>query len=368
MIENRLGTRGASVDIKELCKWYQGVAAATNISLRVAPGEFLTFLGPSGSGKTTTLKMIAGLETPSNGDILIDDRSIVHLPVHKRSIGMVFQNYALFPHMTVSRNVAFPLEMRRIDKRTAAEKVARALDLVHLSGYEHRRPVQLSGGQQQRVALARAMVFEPSVLLLDEPLGALDAKLREAMKVELKALHQKIGTTIIFVTHDQEEALTLSDRIAVFNEGCLTQVGTPRALYERPANHFVADFIGETNFLSGRLVNERDDGCRIRLDETIEVHAPPAPRAGGEAGRATYTLRLEKLAIGESAGSRANRFEGVIEESFYLGDAIKYRLRLSPSIHLTAKVAERRNSARLGVGDRVAVGWDSEDMRPVMTE
>jgi len=242
--------------------------------------------------------MIAGFVVPTAGDVRIDGRSIVQVPVHKRGIGMVFQNYALFPHLDVTRNVAFPLEMRNLPKDEIARRVEAALALVRLEGLGDRRPRQLSGGQQQRVALARALVFEPNVLLLDEPLGALDAKLREEMKLELKRLHHKIGATVLFVTHDQEEALTLSDRIAVFDDGALAQVGTPDELYHRPANRFVADFIGETNLLTGRVLAV--EGERVRVAFAPGIEATGLLREGFPTPQrwASFTLLLVKIAVG----------------------------------------------------------------------
>ena len=242
--------KGAPIKIDKLSKFFGKFVAVKEANLDIKAGEFLTFLGPSGSGKTTTLMMVAGFLIPTYGDIVVDNRSIVTVPPHKRNIGMMFQHYALFPHMSVADNIAFPLQMRRMPKDKISERVSWALDLVQLSEFKDRRPHQLSGGQQQRVALARAVVFEPSVLLLDEPLGALDAKLRENMQIELKQMHAALGTTVLYVTHDQAEALTLSDRIVVFNQGRIMQVGSPDDLYNYPENRFVADFIGETNFLT----------------------------------------------------------------------------------------------------------------------
>lgn len=354
-------TQGASLELVGLSKKYHDVVAVSTLDLEIKRGEFITFLGPSGSGKTTTLKMIAGLEVPSNGDIRLDRKSIVRVPVHKRDIGMVFQNYALFPHMTVFRNIAFPLEMRRKNKADVAKAVTRVLDMVNLSGYERRRPTELSGGQQQRVALARALVFEPLVLLLDEPLGALDAKLRETMKSELKELHTTIGTTIIFVTHDQQEALTLSDRVALFNRGNLAQVGTPRELYQTPAKQFVADFIGETNFFSGSVIHNTTLSVRVQVDEQVVVNAPP--RNGlTHRSRVTYAVRPEKMLIEPTGSGHSNRLRGTITESFYLGDAYKYRVSVSPSLSLLVKVPEGNGSIRMDVGAAVTVAWDIGDM------
>ena len=239
--------KGAGIALTDLTKHYGQVEALIGANLEIEPGEFITLLGPSGSGKTTTLMMIAGFVIPTAGDISIDGESIVGTPTYKRNLGMVFQHYSLFPHMNVYKNIAFPLEMRRMQRTEIESRVHAALELVRLAGLADRRVNQLSGGQQQRIALARALVFEPSVLLLDEPLGALDLKLRQELQLELLRLHERLGVTIIYVTHDQGEALTMSDRIVVMDAGAIQQVGTPEALYKRPANRFVADFIGESN-------------------------------------------------------------------------------------------------------------------------
>lgn len=242
-----------SLELRRVCKRYGEVAAVTDISLSVRPGEFLTLLGPSGSGKTTTLVMIAELARPTSGAILLDGLPLDPLPPYRRELGVVFQNYALFPHMTVAKNVAFPLEMRRVPRTEVTERVAKVLTQVDLPDYGARFPRQLSGGQQQRVALARAMVFRPRILLMDEPLGALDRRTREQMQIEIMHLHRELKMTIVYVTHDQEEALMMSTRIAVFNQGKLEQIGEPTELYERPATRFVASFLGNSNFFLGRV-------------------------------------------------------------------------------------------------------------------
>ena len=247
-----------------------------DLNLDIRKGEFLTLLGPSGSGKTTSLMMLAGFETPTAGEILLDGRSLNRLPPHKRDIGMVFQNYALFPHMTVAENLAFPLSVRGMSRTDSAERVKKALSMVQLDSFRNRYPGQLSGGQQQRVALARALVFEPQLVLMDEPLGALDKQLREHMQMEIKHLHQRLGVTVVYVTHDQGEALTMSDRVAVFHQGEIQQIADPRTLYEHPSNTFVANFIGENNRISGQLLSR--DGERCVIDATIGL-APSAPRA-----------------------------------------------------------------------------------------
>ena len=241
-------------------KTYDGrVNVVDNLNLDIERGEFLTLLGPSGSGKTTTLMMLAGFEAPTAGDILLAGRSLASVPAHKRSMGMVFQNYALFPHMTVAQNLAYPLKRRGAGRQAIAEAIRRAVDMVKLTGLEERYPAQLSGGQQQRVAVARALIFQPDLVLMDEPLGALDKNLREQMQLELKHLHGQLGTTVVYVTHDQSEALTMSNRVAVFHEGIVQQLDTPEALYEEPTNSFVANFLGENNALAGR-VEAADDG------------------------------------------------------------------------------------------------------------
>ncbi|NYT76932.1 ABC transporter ATP-binding protein [Alcaligenaceae bacterium] len=263
-------TKGAAVHLRNLAKTYGKLTVLRDIDLSIEPGEFITFLGPSGSGKTTTLNLIAGFLQPDKGEILLDGKDLTWIPAYKRGIGVVFQSYALFPHMTVAENIAYPLLQRRPrpDRAYIADRVNAVLDLVHMREYADRRPDQLSGGQQQRVALARAVVFEPQLLLLDEPLGALDKRLRESLQLELRRLHRELGVTIIFVTHDQDEAMTLSDRIAVFRDGAIEQIGTPEELYNYPASEFVATFLGDSNIFSGSLENghmECSDGRFVVL-------------------------------------------------------------------------------------------------------
>jgi len=357
---------GARIRLESLSKYYGEVGANQDINLDINPGEFLTFLGPSGSGKTTTLMMIAGFVVPSSGDIHISGKSIVQVPVHKRNIGMVFQNYALFPHLSVAKNIAFPLEMRGLPKDQIETKVGHALELVRLGSFGERRPKQLSGGQQQRVALARALVFNPNVLLLDEPLGALDAKLREEMKLEIKQLHHNIGATILFVTHDQEEALTLSDRIAVFNEGKIVQVGTPDELYHQPANRFVADFIGETNLIVGKVKSVSAQKCQLILGDCFEITGNL--REGREPPKswATYTLRLEKITVGDSAEKCTNYLSGTVTQFLFIGDSTKYLINLAPGWDIKVKLPET-GTPRHGIGTKVKVGWNENDMLLVET-
>src|SRR5580692_8807933 len=286
--------QGAAVFLTGLEKHYESVGAVRGVSLDIRSGEFLTLLGPSGSGKTTTLMMIAGFEVPSAGDIAIDGRSVVSLPPHKRNIGMVFQNYALFPHLTVAENIGFPLKQRGVDRATRAQKVAESLELVRLPGYQRRTPRQLSGGQQQRVALARAIVFRPRLLLMDEPLGALDKQLRESLQLEMRRLHADLGITFIYVTHDQEEALTMSDRIAVMNEGRIAQLGRPEELYDRPGSRFVASFLGESNFLSGIVHGFQEEDIVIAEcgGTMVRAVAPCRPTQGD---KVTLTMRPERM-------------------------------------------------------------------------
>ena len=352
---------GATLHREDLTKNYGSVVAVERANMVVQSGEFITFLGPSGSGKTTTLSMVAGFTTPSEGDIRLNGNSTVTTPVHKRNIGMVFQNYALFPHLTVAENIAFPLKMRGVAKGQIADKVEAVMAQVRLKGFGDRKPKQLSGGQQQRVALARAMVFEPNLILLDEPLGALDANLREEMKIELKQLHQRIGATILFVTHDQEEALTLSDRIAVFNEGKIVQMGAPDALYDSPTDPFVADFIGEANQLDGQVVNQNGDQMLINVNGT-EIIGQLRDGFEKPETTASYTLRYERIAIGESAASRENAFEAEVEEFLYSGGTTKILFRLNPETRIAARVPQHLLSRKVVAGDRVKIGWNASDM------
>jgi spermidine/putrescine ABC transporter ATP-binding subunit len=361
-------SKGAQITLEKLTRHFGKVVAVDEISLDIQSGEFLTFLGPSGSGKTTTLMMIAGFLIPTAGDITVEGRSITAVAPYKRNIGMVFQSYALFPHMSIFDNIAFPLQMRRIPKAEVKERVEWALSLVQLSGFENRRPSQLSGGQQQRIAVARALVFEPSVLLLDEPLGALDAKLREGMQIELKQLHNRIGATILYVTHDQEEALTLSDRIIVFNEGRIMQVGTPDELYRMPENRFVADFIGETNFLTGKISSTDAENCNVQLEDGIAMHGPLRDSFSPPTNWATFSLRPEKILVGDEITDTPNTYEATVEEFLYLGEFTKYHLRIGESIGLIAKSSNRLGRNILSPGSKIRVGWDINELLLVETD
>jgi putative spermidine/putrescine transport system ATP-binding protein len=313
---------GASITMRGLTKRYAGVTAVDAIDLDARPGEFLTLLGPSGSGKTTTLNMIAGFVDVTEGDLDIDGKPVADLPPYKRDIGMVFQHYALFPHMSVAENVEYPLRQRKIDKTERAAKVADALTMVGLEHLGKRRPKELSGGQQQRVALARAMVYNPRVLLMDEPLGALDKKLRDTLQLEIKRIHADLGTTFVYVTHDQDEALVLSDRIAVFNDGKIVQIGTPTDLYEHPNSLFVAQFLGESSLFRGTLADGKVDSH----GHTLTATRGEPPRVGDVA----VVVRPERIAIhpGVQRPAETNAIPGRVIQLVYFGNARKVEVRL----------------------------------------
>ncbi|RWP94990.1 ABC transporter ATP-binding protein, partial [Mesorhizobium sp.] len=356
-------SRGEPLRLERLCKQYGSVQAVHDMSVQIEAGEFVSFLGPSGSGKTTTLMMVAGFETPTAGQIFIGARPVTGLPVHRRNIGVVFQNYALFPHLSVFENVAFALKMRGVSGSELRAGVTEALTLVQLSGYEGRMPHELSGGQQQRVALARALVFRPGVVLMDEPLSALDKQLREHMQLELKHLQKSLETTVVFVTHDQIEALTMSDRIVVMNEGNVEQIGTPEEVYENPRTRFVASFIGESNFLDAHLAGESDHEPVVEV-AGLQVHAT-WQGLERQTGPVTLMIRPEKI-IPLTAGSRAdNEFEGVVQEAVYRGSIVKCQVRLCAAlpVMLTVAVAYRASTPRFQVGEKVRIGWDARDGR-----
>jgi len=356
-----------SVEIRGVSKRFDDLLAVDDLSLDLAPGEFFTLLGPSGCGKTTTLRMIAGFERPSQGEIRIEGADVAQLPPHKRPTNTVFQSYALFPHLSVADNVAFGLKRKRVAKDEIGERVARELQRVGLSAEAKRRPAQLSGGMQQRVALARALVNLPKVLLLDEPLGALDLKLRKGLQLELKRIQREVGITFVYVTHDQEEALTMSDRIAVMNRGRVEQVGTPEDVYGRPATTFVAGFIGVSNLMPATVVGQGE----VRLDQGPTVPAETGDRASGE--RCHAVVRPEKLhidALGESGVSPNGlpRVEGTVESSVYLGTATQIVVDLGDGVRMTVLVpnaseAERR--ALPGGGVPVVLSWEPESMHLV---
>ena len=333
-----------------------------NLNLDIAKGEFLTLLGPSGSGKTTSLLMLAGFETPTHGDILLNGQPINSLPPHKRGIGMVFQNYALFPHMTVEENLAFPLQVRKLGRAEIEDKIKRVLDLVRLPQMAKRRPAQLSGGQQQRIAVARALVFEPELVLMDEPLGALDKQLREQMQYEIKHIHERLGVTIVYVTHDQAEALTMSNRIAVFNNGLIQQLSTPVELYERPQNSFVAQFIGENNRLKGMVKTVNGTRCQVELPGGVLVEAMKVNIAG--AGAPTLmSIRPESVTINGADEGLTNQLQGTVAETIYLGDHVRVRVSVPGCEDFVVKSPNKAASGELNIGQPIIVGWRTEDCR-----
>jgi len=350
------------VKFDKVDKSYDGkVLVVKDLNLDIAEGEFVTMLGPSGSGKTTCLMMLAGFETPTNGEIYLDGNPISNIPPHKRGIGMVFQNYALFPHMTVHENLAFPLKVRKFSKVDADNKVEKALSMVSLSGFGSRMPAQLSGGQQQRVAVARALVFDPAVVLMDEPLGALDKNLRESMQYEIKHIHESIGVTVVYVTHDQSEALTMSNRIAVFNDGKVQQLSSPDKLYEEPVNSFVAEFIGENNTFQGEVSDISNDRCKIKLDSGNEILAKPI-RVKSKGEKSIVSLRPERAII-DPDEKMDNKFEGKIEEVIYHGDHTRVRLDLLGNKEFILKVPNSSARMDIKLGNDIKVGWNSFDAR-----
>lgn len=350
-----------SVRFSGISKLYGDVAAVRDLTLDIAEGEFFSLLGPSGSGKTTTLRLIAGFETATRGHLTIKGRDVTLTPPHKRDIGMVFQNYALFPHKTVAENVAFGLRMRGISKAEIAQRVDEALALVELSGYGHRRPSQLSGGQQQRVALARAVIIRPQLLLADEPLGALDRKLRQAMQFELRDFQHTVGITMVYVTHDQEEALTMSDRIGVMHNGSLVQVGTPREIYDRPRSRFVADFIGTSNFLEGRIEAQDGQGITIAMPGDIHIRATRQQDAPEPSQNATIALRPEKIRVLRDGEQAENRFSGRITGQTFLGESLLSKIELPSGQDLLVRHDDATARKGLGEGAQVIIGWNADD-------
>jgi spermidine/putrescine ABC transporter ATP-binding subunit len=340
----------ASIRLEAVSKCFAGTVNAVDaVSLDIRAGEFFALLGPSGCGKTTTLRLIAGFETPDQGRIVVGGRDVTDMPVHRRDMGMIFQSYALFPHRTVAENVAFGLRMRGVARHEIDKRVASALAQVALTGFEERRPGQLSGGQQQRVALARAIVIEPPVLLCDEPLGALDRKLRQQMQFELKQLQKDLGLTLVFVTHDQEEALAMSDRIAVMNAGHIEQVGAPSDIYERPRTRFVADFIGEINLIDGAW-----SGGRFLA---ADGRAMPAPPSAGREGPGAVAIRPERVVMTAPA---EGLLAGHIVTANYLGGQTLYRIAMESGTSMLVKEGRGEDTPARAIGDRVGVVWSKE--------
>jgi spermidine/putrescine transport system ATP-binding protein len=356
-----------SVELRSVTKRFDDFVAVDDLSLELAQGEFFTLLGPSGCGKTTTLRMIAGFEQPSEGEIRIEGDDVAGLPPHKRPTNTVFQSYALFPHLSVEANVAFGLKRKKVDKGEIAERVKSELERVGLASHAKRKPSQLSGGMQQRVALARALVNLPKVLLLDEPLGALDLKLRKGLQVELKRIQREVGITFVYVTHDQEEALTMSDRIAVMNHGRVEQVAPPEDVYERPATTFVAGFIGVSNLMPGTVAGSG----RVRLASGPEIATETGGLATGE--QCAAVVRPEKLRVdpsgeGAPSGNGSPRVEGVIESSLYLGTATQLIVSLEGDVRMTVLIPNASEAERQrlpGGGARVELSWEPEHMHVV---
>ena len=344
-------------------KSYDGeLLVVKDLNLEIKRGEFLTLLGPAGSGKTTTLLMLAGFETMTRGTIELAGQSLRNVPPHKRDIGMVFQNYALFPHMTVYENLAFSLRARKLPRSDEAGRIDRALDMVQLGGFERRRPGQLSGGQQQRVAVARALVYEPRLVLMDEPLGALDKQLREQMQIELRRIHEHVGVTFVYVTHDQSEALTMSDRIVVFNDGEVEQIATPEELYEQPLNSFVAQFIGENNQLQGEVTVMNGENCTVKIEGGDSVQAL-AVKVDGVGTRTTLSIRPESVMFDPPADSVPNRFDCRVKELIYLGDHTRVRVDVCGNDDFIIKVARSESAPQIQIGQTLPIGWMSHDCR-----
>ncbi len=353
-----------AVRFEAVQKSYDGeILVVKDLNLDIARGEFLTMLGPSGSGKTTCLMMLAGFEPATHGEIFLNDNPINNVPPHRRGIGMVFQNYALFPHMSVAENLAFPLQVRKMNKSDTEARVKRALEMVELGAFGGRRPAQLSGGQQQRVAVARALVFEPDLVLMDEPLGALDKQLREQMQYEIKHIHENLGVTVVYVTHDQSEALTMSNRIAVFNDGVIQQLSSPEDLYEHPDKSFVAQFIGENNKLHGTITKiDGKKSCEVALDDGQTVKALPVNIAGvGE--KTMLSLRPERVVVNPKRGECPSVMDAKIEELIYLGDHIRTRMRVGDHDDFIVKVPNTYGHEPLKEGAKTKIGWHTEDAR-----
>lgn len=350
---------GAEVRLEAIVKSYGDVRAVDNISLIIPSGQLVTLLGPSGSGKTTTLMVLAGFIEPDAGEIYINDRRITDVPPNRRELGMVFQQYALFPHMTVFQNIAYPLKMRRIDRSTIGDKVRSALELVQLAHVADRYPRQLSGGQQQRVAFARAVVFEPEVLLMDEPLGALDKNLRKQMQLELRSLQQGLGITTLYVTHDQEEAMVLSDAIWIMRDGAIEQSGPPSELYEKPDNAFIATFLGESNSIEGKLSRSSEDAWTLISAGGLQL--PVSNQKENRAGSAAkMMLRPERVRWVEDKPIDVDA-EGIVETITYFGERIRYSIRLTGGQLIAMIQLNVPGETSYPIGEKVRVGWNRND-------
>ncbi|MCA1326406.1 ABC transporter ATP-binding protein [Herbaspirillum sp. alder98] len=359
---------GTELKLRGISKFYGDAAAVRELDLDIKAGEFVTLLGSSGSGKTTTLMMLAGFTAPSSGQILIGGRDVTKLPPGKRDLGVVFQNYALFPHLTVAQNLAFPLEMRGVSKSEIARRVADGLAQVQLADKGERLPRELSGGQQQRIALARALIFRPQAMLMDEPLGALDKNLREHMQMEIRRLHRNSGATVVFVTHDQEEALTMSDRIAVMQDGGIAQIAAPAEIYDRPANQWVAQFIGQSNTLDGKVVERTDSGKYVvELSGGARIQAS-GPANLSEGVSVVGILRPEKITMGQ--GTEGNSVSGRIREMQYLGHMVKLLVEQGggQTLQVMAQLQRMTDAAQWSEGSQVNLGWQPESVWLVPAE
>ncbi len=360
------------VELRNITKRFEEITAVDDLSFGVEKGEFFSLLGPSGCGKTTTLRIIGGLETPDEGEVVINGEVVNDLPAYRRDTSIVFQNLALFPHLSVSDNVAFGLECRRVPKAEIAQRVEEVLNLVRLSGLGSRRPDQLSGGQQQRVALARSIVLQPEVLLLDEPLASLDRKLREDMQLELKQIQERVAITFIYVTHDQKEAISMSDRIAVMNEGRIIQLGTPTDVYENPRARFVADFMGASNIFSGRVVEGEGEKIVAQTDSGLKVLVPEPDDGVPEAERVSICIRPEAIKVFpvDTGGRRDNQFKGRIKEKVYQGDFTELLISVGESAQIVVRLnseSARRLGDVLQRGVEVLVAWPPDDIRVLAT-
>jgi putative spermidine/putrescine transport system ATP-binding protein len=354
---HRSGGIGSSIAIRDVVKSYGAFRATDQVSLDIEPGEFITLLGPSGSGKTTLLNLLAGFQKLDSGEILVDGRRIDTVPTHKRGFGMVFQSYALFPNMTVAQNVAFPLRMAGADRVTSDRRVAETLEIMRLSEHAQKSPSQMSGGQQQRVAIARAIVMRPKVVLMDEPLSALDRRLRESIQIEIRALHQTIGSTILFVTHDQSEALTMSDRIAVMDAGKIIQIARPVELYRHPKTQFVASFVGESNLIDAEVVGK--SGTRATLKTRAGYVFEAESRDASVASRVTVLVRPERIAISDTP--TANSLPATVTSALFLGETLRIEARLESGESLLIRCTDTAVRPLPEVGERLHLGWGADD-------
>ena len=365
--------RKSSVELRRVTKRFGDVLAVDDLSLTILEGEFFSLLGPSGCGKTTTLRLIGGLENPDDGDILINGEVVNDQPPYERNSNIVFQNYALFPHLTVEDNIAFGLRLksRRVPEPEVKKLVEEALQLVHLEGLGARRPNQLSGGQQQRVALARALILRPKVLLLDEPLGALDRKLRKAMQIELRRIQHEVNITFIYVTHDQDEAMSMSDRVAVMRNGNFEQIGTPQEIFQTPRTRFVADFMGASNILSGRVIAASGDGAQRASPQTVQIETESGLEIVGRGGQdmssgaaVEFSVRPESIQVysRDWDWTADNKFDGRIVGKLYLGDVTELEVALSENTAITSRIQSRIDQEfGFKEGDRVSIGWNADD-------